>query len=94
MLQLHLQDILISMYPDANINEETNVILTSQDYLSNVSHIISTTDLETRNGYMMWTLVNKYLPYLYSKVSSAWNTFHSNLLGTCNMIFNQNLLEI
>ncbi|GAB6031266.1 Endothelin-converting enzyme 2 [Chamberlinius hualienensis] len=57
-------DLLKSLLPKAYINENTNVYLVSRNYMADLSNIISTTDNEALNSYLIWTLVFHYAPYL------------------------------
>ncbi|CAG9821764.1 unnamed protein product [Phaedon cochleariae] len=75
-------DILQAMYPESNITVNTEVIVTSMEYLGQISQIIATTDRKTMNGYLMWTLVREYIPYLSTSYTSALDTFNSALYGT------------
>lgn len=77
---LPLQDILSAMFPSA-ITEETEVIVTSLDYLQQVSQIVATSDRATVNSYMMWTLVREYLPYLSRTFTESLHDFQSKLYG-------------
>lgn len=72
------------MFPDANIAGDTEVIVTSPDYMSKVSQIISSTDRNILNSYIMWTLVREYIPYLSSEFTSALETFKFKLMGKFN----------
>lgn len=74
-------DILQAMYPESNITESMEVIVTSVDYLGHIAQIISTTDRKTMNGYLIWTLVRQYIPYLSNRYTSAMDTFNSELFG-------------
>lgn len=78
---LPLHDILTAMYPSANVDDNTEIIVTHPDYLLKVSQIISSTDRKSMNGYMIWTLVREYLPYLSTQYTSAIDAFHNELLG-------------
>lgn len=73
----------MAMYPNANVTEETEVIVTSMDYLTKVARIVATTDRTTMNSYIMWTLVRKYLPYLSSQYVSVVNSLEKELFGRC-----------
>lgn len=84
--QLPLQDILMAMYPNANVTEETEVIVTSLDYLTKVARIVATTDRTTMNSYIIWTLVRKYLPYLSSQYVSVVNSFEKELFGNSQIL--------
>nr|CAH7760421.1 unnamed protein product [Callosobruchus chinensis] len=74
-------DILLSMYKDSQITDQTEVIVTSIEYLHQVAQIISTTDRKTMNGYLIWTLVREYVPFLSEKYTSVLQTFYSKLYG-------------
>lgn len=71
----------MAMYPNANVTEETEVLVTSVDYLTKVARIVATTDRTTMNSYIIWTLVRKYLPYLSSQYVSVVNSFEKELFG-------------
>ncbi|CAH1968446.1 unnamed protein product [Acanthoscelides obtectus] len=74
-------DILLAMYKDSQITDQTEVIVTSIEYLHQIAQIISTTDRKTMNGYLIWTLVREYVPFLSDKYTSVLQNFHSNLYG-------------
>lgn len=69
------------MYPKSEITEKTEVIVSSMEYLSGVSEILSTTDKTILNSYLIWTLVRNYLPYLSHEFISIWDTFESKVYG-------------
>lgn len=83
-----LQHILTEMFPDANIGHDTEIIVTSPDYMSKISQIISTTDRNTLNSYIIWTLVREYIPYLSSEFMSALDAFNKKLMGKNDRISN------
>ncbi|KAJ8949296.1 hypothetical protein NQ318_006721, partial [Aromia moschata] len=78
---INFYDILQAMYPDSNITEHTEVIVTSLDYIHKIAQIIGTTDSRTLNGYLIWTLVHKYIPYLSDKYTSPLDSFNNDLYG-------------
>ncbi|XP_049819342.1 protein gone early [Aethina tumida] len=80
-VQLPLFDILTGMYPESGITLSSEVIVTSPEYLQEISVIVSSTDRKTMNGYLIWTLVRSYLPYLSSVFTSSWDTFNAELYG-------------
>lgn len=69
------------MYPESKVTEETEVLVSSLDYLYGISQIVATTDSTTMNGYLIWTLVRKYLPYLPTKFTSSLHAFEEKLKG-------------
>lgn len=81
IFQIPLFEILQAMYQNSQITENTEVIVTSLEYLEQIAQIVATTDRKTMNGYLIWTLVNKYVPYLSDEFASAFNTFNSELYG-------------
>ncbi|XP_048525943.1 protein gone early isoform X2 [Dendroctonus ponderosae] len=74
-------DILQALYPKVSISENTEVIVTSQEYLSELAQIISSTDRHTMNGYLIWCLVREYLPFLSEVYTSALDSFNNELFG-------------
>ncbi|CAG7720796.1 unnamed protein product, partial [Allacma fusca] len=42
----------------------TEVLVSSEQYLVDISSIISTTDKGNLNNYLMWHFTHQYLPYL------------------------------
>ncbi|XP_066139998.1 protein gone early [Euwallacea fornicatus] len=74
-------DILQEIYSEITVSETTEVIVTSQEYLDEVAQIISSTDRRTLNGYLIWTLVRQYLPYLSDIYTSSVNSFYFELYG-------------
>lgn len=81
VFQLPLQDILTAMFPQANVTEETEVIVTSPQYLIEVSYIVASSDRVVLNSYLIWTLVKSYLPYLSSQFATVIDTFNSEVFG-------------
>ncbi|KAJ8977685.1 hypothetical protein NQ317_000449 [Molorchus minor] len=79
---LPFYDILQAMYPESNITENTEIIVSSLDYLGQITQIISSTDRKTLNGYLIWTLVRNYIPYLSNTYTSALDNFNAELYGT------------
>lgn len=69
------------MYPDVSLSENTEVIVTSLEYLSQLAQIISSTDRRTMNGYLIWTLVREYLPFLSDNYTAAMDSFNNELFG-------------
>lgn len=69
------------MHPESNVTEETEVIVTSPQYLIEVSHIVASSDRVVLNSYLIWTLVKNYLPYLSSQFATVIDTFNSEVLG-------------
>lgn len=81
MLKIPFFDILQEMYPEVAVTESTEVLVTSEKYLSQLAQIISSTDRRMLNGYLIWTLVRTYLPFLSDKYTSAMDSFNFELFG-------------
>ncbi|KAL1516794.1 hypothetical protein ABEB36_000651 [Hypothenemus hampei] len=79
--QIPFYDILQAMFPDVTITENSEVIVTDLEYLSQVAQIISSTDRHTMNGYLIWCLVRQYLPYLSENYTAALHSFNNELFG-------------
>lgn len=69
------------MFPEANIGETTQVIVDSEEYFNAISQILSSTDRATMNGYLIWTLARRYLPFLSEKFTKSLDNFNAELLG-------------
>ncbi|GLV32218.1 gone early [Carabus blaptoides fortunei] len=78
---LPLREILVSMFPNAGITDETEILVSSPDYLTAVSGIVSSTDRSALNNYVIWTLVREYLPYLPSDYAAELHQYTSELTG-------------
>lgn len=69
------------MFPESNITENTEVVITSEKYLADISQIIASTNQELLNGYLVWTLVRNYVPYLTKEFVTTINSFNTQLMG-------------
>lgn len=74
-------EILLAMFPKANIGDTTEVLLPSDSYITKVSSILSTTDRGSLNNYMMWVLALHYLPYLSQEFRDTVNYFQKEMTG-------------
>ncbi|CAL8074169.1 unnamed protein product [Orchesella dallaii] len=74
-------DLLKSMFPQGNINDHTQVLVASKEYLTDISSIISSTDPSTKNNYLMWHLTKKYLPYMSREYAEAYDIFLREISG-------------
>lgn len=75
------RDILLAIYPKASVNEDTEILVVSPKFLVGVSRIISTSDRASLNNYLMWRLVNEYLPYLSSAFTDILDMYQKDLRG-------------
>ncbi|KAJ9589337.1 hypothetical protein L9F63_017466, partial [Diploptera punctata] len=76
-----LLEILLAMFPRANVGGATEVLLPSEHYLTNVSILLSTTDRQALNNYMMWVLASDYLPYMSEEIRSTVNYYRKEMTG-------------
>ncbi|RZF36122.1 hypothetical protein LSTR_LSTR007196 [Laodelphax striatellus] len=79
--QIPILEILLAKFPGVQINENTKLVVPSEEYLGNISYLISSTDHSTLNNYLIWRLVVKYLPYLSEKFRHPYNMFRKDLYG-------------
>ncbi|KAG8236165.1 hypothetical protein J437_LFUL005272 [Ladona fulva] len=70
-----LMEILQAMFPNANIQESTEILVPSTYYLSRISTIISSIDRSALNNYMMWNFVSAHLIYLSKEYRNIVHTF-------------------
>ncbi|XP_075237037.1 endothelin-converting enzyme homolog [Lycorma delicatula] len=76
-----LHDILRAKFTGIPIEESTEIIVPSPEYLKSISYLISTTDHSALNNYMIWTLAAKYLPYLSEKFRNTYSLFRKDMFG-------------
>lgn len=65
-LQIFWPDLLKGMFPKSNINEQTEVIVLSKQYLTDISAIISSTDRQYVNHIFKHNLVVFMLFYVFT----------------------------
>ncbi|CAM1327378.1 Uncharacterised protein PB.8426, partial [Pycnogonum litorale] len=73
--------LLQNYFNDASISATTEVIVQSKRYLKDISNIISSSDTETVNNYMIWKLVAHYSKFLSKNFRNVHNTYHQKLSG-------------
>ncbi|KAF4520934.1 hypothetical protein B566_EDAN008909 [Ephemera danica] len=81
-----LQEILRAMFPMATIDDKTELLVVSKQYLNKVSMIISTTDRSALNNYVMWTFASAYLQYLSQEYADIVNAYRREMTGAKNAI--------
>lgn len=74
------------MFPTAGITDETEILVSSPDYLTAVSGIVSNSDRSALNNYMIWCLVKEYLPYLSTEYTAEYQQYVSELTGKYQLI--------
>uniref|UniRef100_A0A1B6L0T8 Endothelin-converting enzyme 1 n=1 Tax=Graphocephala atropunctata TaxID=36148 RepID=A0A1B6L0T8_9HEMI len=76
-----IHDLLLAKYPEANIDDMTEILIPFPNYLQGISNLISTTDRIALNNYMMWKLTDNFLPYLSEKYRDTVAVYRRDLLG-------------
>ncbi|KAF0301682.1 Endothelin-converting enzyme 1 [Amphibalanus amphitrite] len=79
--QIDWLNILRDVYPAGKVTMETEVVLPDQQYVLEVSKIVSSTATSSMNEYLMWRLVDGYLPYLPEADRAALDVLRSELTG-------------
>ncbi len=74
-------EILKAAYSDAPMSEETEVIMASPQYAADIAVIMSTTDRASLNNYLMWQLVQAYMPYLSKQFREVVELYRRTLTG-------------
>ncbi|KAI5751512.1 hypothetical protein M8J77_008162 [Diaphorina citri] len=78
---VNLMDILTAKFPNARLNESTQILVPACNYVDKVSNLISTTDREPLSKYIMWTLASQYFPYISSSFRQTQDVFRKVLHG-------------
>lgn len=79
--KVYLMDILHAKFPDAKLNESTQILVPECEYLDKVSNLISTTDRSARSNYIMWNLATQYFPYISSSFRQTEYVFRNAMYG-------------
>ena len=74
-------EILKSAYPDAPMSEETKVVVVSPQYAADIAVIMATTDRASLNNYLMWRLVQAYMPYLSKPFREVADLYRKSIAG-------------
>jgi len=71
-------EVLKACYPNAQISETTEVVMVNPQYAADIAVIMSTTDRASLNNYLVWRMVQTYMPYLskpYREVQDLYRKF-------------------
>lgn len=74
-------EILRAIYPTTVFDDSTELLITSPEYLKDVSSIVSSSDRSTLNNYLMWRLAHNYLPYLSREFWEVLDIHKRDMLG-------------
>jgi endothelin-converting enzyme len=72
---------LRAIYPTTVFDDSTELLITSPEYLKDVSSIVSSSDRSTLNNYLMWRLAHNYLPYLSREFWEVLDIHKRDMLG-------------
>ncbi|KAL0268403.1 UNVERIFIED_CONTAM: hypothetical protein PYX00_010359 [Menopon gallinae] len=76
-----IHGLLDKMMGKPNIDDDTEVLVTSTFYLSKISNIVATIDRKALNNYVLWTLVKQYLPYLSQSFTDIYYIYNRGMAG-------------
>ncbi|XP_037088812.1 neprilysin-11-like [Pollicipes pollicipes] len=79
--QIDWLNTLQSVYPEANVNMDTEILLPDDKYIVELSKIISSTGKSSMNAYLMWRLIAGYYPYLPEHDRAVLDVLRSELTG-------------
>ncbi|XP_046444687.1 endothelin-converting enzyme 2-like isoform X1 [Daphnia pulex] len=74
-------EILRAIYPTTVFDDSTELLITSPDYLKDISSVVSSSDRSTLNNYLMWRLAHNYLPYLSREFWEVLDIHKRDTLG-------------
>ena len=90
-------EVLKACYPNAQITEETEITVVSPQYAADIAVIMSTTDRfcsplltsnveipicrGSLNNYLVWKLVEKFLPYLSKAFTEVVDLYRKHMTG-------------
>ncbi|XP_059616553.1 protein gone early [Phlebotomus argentipes] len=78
---LPLLDIITTLYPNSRVTENTMVLVKDLEVLRSMSIVVSTTDIQVLNMYLIWSLIRRFLPFISRDYRIALEEFESKLYG-------------
>lgn len=69
------------MFPKANIDDNTEVLVTSTFYLGKISNVLATIDRSALNNYVIWSFVKEYLPFLSQTFMDIYYVYNREMTG-------------
>ncbi|XP_042243002.1 endothelin-converting enzyme 2-like [Homarus americanus] len=73
--------LLRQMFPNSKLDHRTDVLVVSREYFSDVSELISTTDRNLLNNYLVFSFVAAYIPYLSSENTRVLDLYRKDFTG-------------
>ncbi|XKL65303.1 hypothetical protein PGB90_008723 [Kerria lacca] len=73
-------EILMGTLPNANLNNENHVLVSNIQYFRRLPTLVSTSDSISLNKYLIWRLVDNYVPYLSKKYVDTLQIFRREFL--------------
>jgi len=74
-------EVLKACYPNAQMSEDTEVLVVSPQYNADIAVIMSTTDRGSLNNYLIWRLVHSYMPFLSRQFTEVVHLYRKLLTG-------------
>ena len=74
-------EILKAAYSDAQMSEETEIVVVSPRYCADIGVIMSTTDRASLNNYLMWQVASAFMPYLAKPFREIGDLYRKSLTG-------------
>ena len=74
-------EVLKACYPNAQISENTEVVMVNPQYAADIAVIMSTTDRASLNNYLVWRMVQAYMPYLSKTFREVQDLYRKFLTG-------------
>uniref|UniRef100_A0A1B0DFU2 Peptidase M13 N-terminal domain-containing protein n=1 Tax=Phlebotomus papatasi TaxID=29031 RepID=A0A1B0DFU2_PHLPP len=78
---LPLLDIITTLYPNSRVTENTVVLVKDLEVLRSMSIVVSTTDIQVLNMYLIWSLIRRFLPFISRDYRIALEEFERKLYG-------------
>lgn len=73
--------LLRQMFPKSKLDHRTDVLVISREYFSDLSELISTTDRNLLNNYLIFSFVTAYIPYLSSENTRVLDLYRKEFTG-------------
>ncbi|CAG0921699.1 unnamed protein product [Notodromas monacha] len=74
-------EIIREMYPDAGVNQNTEVLIVSEKFVEDVSQMFSANDMQGLNNFLMWKLAAKMSPFLSKEYRALYDLYSTKITG-------------
>jgi len=69
------------VYPDSQVDMDTEILLPDETYIIELSKIFSSTATSSMNAYLMWRLISGYYPYLAEEDRAVLDVLQYEIAG-------------